>query len=256
MQLQLINKKAIVTGGSQGIGKGIAIALAEAGADVLIQYHSAREKANITVDEIVQMGRKSIAIQADFTEDDAPEHFLEKAFEVFSEIDILVNCAAAYDRGPILELSRQQFSWMQKVNVEVPFRLIQKFARHLIARKSRGSIINISSISGLMPSSNSCLNSCSKAGLNMLTRCAAIELAQYQIRVNGIAPGTTETESNLPYMEQDPAGWQQITDSIPLKRVGHPKDYAGLAVLLASDAADWITGVTIACDGGKTAGGN
>lgn len=252
--MQIKNKKAIVTGGSQGIGKGIAIALAEAGADVLIQYHSAKDKALITVGEIINIGRQSIAIQSDFTKEEAPELFLSMAFKEFSEIDILVNCAAAYDRGPILELTHQKFAWMQKVNVEVPFRLIQNFACHLIERKSKGSIINISSISGLMPSINSCLNSCSKAGLNMLTRCAALELAQHQIRVNGIAPGTADTESNLPYMEQDPAGWQKIIDNIPLKRVGHPKDVAGLAVFLASDASDWVTGVTIACDGGKTAG--
>lgn len=252
--MQLQNKKAIVTGGNQGIGKGIATALAEAGADVLIQYNSAKDKAFITVDEIIKMGRQSIAIQSDFTQEDSPELFLDMAFKEFSKIDILVNCAAAYDRGPLLELTHHQFAWMQKVNVEVPFRLIQKFARHLIERKSKGSIINISSISGLMPSINSCLNSCSKAGLDMLTRCAALELAQHQIRVNSIAPGTTDTESNLPYKKQDPAAWNQIIDNIPLKRIGQPKDIAGLAVLLASDASDWITGVTIACDGGKTVG--
>ncbi len=167
-------------------------------------------------------------------------------------IDILVNSAAAYDRGPILGLTQEQFSLMQKVNVEVPFRLIQGIARHLIERKSAGSIINISSISGIAPSIGSCLNSCSKAGLNMLTRCAALELAPYQIRVNGIALGTTDTESNFSFKEQDPIGWKKMIDDIPLKRVGHPDDYAGLVVLLASDASSWMTGVTIAFDGGKT----
>lgn len=250
--MQLINKRAIVTGGSQGIGKGIAIALAQAGADVIIQYLSAKDKAFVVVDEIKKLGRKGTAIQSDFTENDAPELFLKSAISEFNTIDILVNSAAAYDRGPILELTNQQFAWMQKVNVEVPFRLIQGIAHHLIKRKSAGSIINISSISGITPSVGSCLNSCSKAGLNMLTRSAALELAPYQIRVNGIAPGTTDTESNLPYVQKDPSGWQQMIDNIPLKRVGHPEDYAGLAVLLASDASSWITGVTIACDGGKT----
>lgn len=250
--MQLINKRAIVTGGSQGIGKGIAIALAEAGADVVIQYHSAKDKVLLTVDEIKKLGRKSIAIQSDFTENNAPELFLKSAISEFNTIDILVNCAAAYDRGPLLRLTHEQFAWMQKVNVEVPFRLIQGMANHLIERKSPGSIINISSISGITPSVGSCLNSCSKAGLNMLTRSAALELAPYQIRVNGIAPGTTETESNLPFMQKDPSGWQQIIDDIPLKRVGLPEDYSGLVVLLASNASSWMTGVTIACDGGKT----
>lgn len=250
--MQLINKRAIVTGGSQGIGKGIALALAKAGADVVIQYHSAKDKALLVVDDIEKLGRQSIAIQSDFTEKDAPELFLKNAINEFKSIDILVNCAAAYDRGPILELTHEQFAWMQKVNVEVPFRLIQGMAHHLIKRKSPGSIINISSISGITPSIGSCLNSCSKAGLNMLTRSAALELAPYQIRVNGIAPGTTDTESNLSSMQQDPIGWQKMIDNIPLKRVGHPEDYAGIVVLLASDASSWMTGVMIACDGGKT----
>ncbi|MBV8801973.1 MAG: SDR family oxidoreductase, partial [Gammaproteobacteria bacterium] len=241
-------------GGSQGIGKGIAIALADAGADVLIQYHSAKDKALMAVDEIISMGKKSIAIHSDFTTDEAPELFFERALKELSEVDILVNCAAAYDRGPLLELTYQKFAWMQKVNIEVPFRLIQKFAHHIISRKTKGNIINISSISGIMPSTTSCLNSCSKAGLNMLTRCAALELAEHQIRVNGIAPGTTETESNLPYIKQDPSAWQHMIENIPLKRVGYPKDIAALAVFLASDVSDWITGVTIPCDGGKTIG--
>lgn len=114
--MELINKKAIVTGGSQGIGKGIAIALAKAGADVLIQYHSAKEKALQTVNEINKFGRQSIAIQSDFTEDNAPELFLKSAINEFGTIDILVNCAAAYDRGSLLELTHKKFAWMQKVN--------------------------------------------------------------------------------------------------------------------------------------------
>jgi NAD(P)-dependent dehydrogenase (short-subunit alcohol dehydrogenase family) len=243
-----------VTGGNQGIGKGIAIALAKAAADVLIQYHSAKDKALLAVDEILKLGRKSVAIQSDFTEEKAPELFLDTAIKELGTIDIFVNCAAAYDRGPFLELSYEKFAWMQKVNVEVPFRFIQGMARHLIERNSPGSIINISSISGINPSLGSCLNSCSKAGLNMLTRCAALELAPHQIRVNGIAPGTTLTESNLVYMQQDPNGWQQIINNIPLKRVGQPENYAELVILLASDASSWIAGVTIPCDGGKTIG--
>jgi NAD(P)-dependent dehydrogenase (short-subunit alcohol dehydrogenase family) len=218
----------------------------------VIQYHSAKDKALLTVDEIKKLGRRSIAIQSDFTENDAPELFLKSAISEFNTIDILVNCAAAYDRGPLLRLTHEQFAWMQKVNVEVPFRLIQGMANHLIERKSPGSIINISSISGITPSVGSCLNSCSKAGLNMLTRSVALELAPYQIRVNGIAPGTTETESNVPFMQKDPSGWQQIIDDIPLKRIKLPEDYSGLVILLASNASSWMTGVTIACDGGKT----
>lgn len=250
--MQLINKKAIVTGGNQGIGKGIAIALAQAGADIVIQYRAAQDKAEATVEEIKQLGRTAYAIQADFVAKDGPEQFLQAAINKLGAASILVNCAAAYERAPLLKIKSETFAWMQKVNVEVPLRLIQNFANHLIAKKIPGSIINISSISGSMPIVGSALNSCSKAGLNMLTKSAALELAPHQIRVNGIAPGATETESNVPYIEKDPEDWHRVIEKIPLRRAGQPEDYAGLAVLLASDASSWLTGVTIICDGGTT----
>lgn len=250
--MQLKNRKAIITGGNQGIGKGIALAFAKAGADIAIQYRAAEDKALATINEIKAMGNTAFAIQADFTENKAPDNFLKQAIEKLGTADILVNCAAAYERGPLLEITSESFAWMQKVNVEVPFQLIQTFSRHLINRKMEGNIINISSISGFRPVIGSTLNSCSKAGLNMLTQCAALELGPYRIRVNGIAPGQTETESNQPYMEQDPEGWNHIINNkIPLRRAGKPIDTAGLAIFLASDEASWVTGVTIPVDGGS-----
>lgn len=250
----LINKNAIVTGGNQGIGKGLALALAQAGANVVIQYHTAHDKAEKTVNEIKALGRQAIAIQADFSEANASEQFFEKALKELHTIDILVNCAAIYHRGPLLELSPDLYEKFQQINVDVPLRLILCLARHLIQRKVSGSIINISSISGLMPSIGSSVHACAKAALNMLTKCAALELGPYKIRVNGIAPGGTETESNEPYIKQDPEGWKKIVEKIPLRRAGRPSDYAGLAVLLASEASSWITGVTIPVDGGSTIG--
>ena len=249
--MQLKNKKAIITGGSQGIGKGIAIALAKAGADIILQYRTAEDKAFATINEIKNLGRMATALQSDFNENDSPEKFIESSLKELKTADILVNCAAAYERGSFLEITKETFSWMHKINVEVPLRLIQKFSQHLIDRKTSGSIINISSISSLSPVNGSCLNSCSKASLNMLTQCGALELAKYQIRVNGIAPGATETESNLPYIKQDPEIWRQTIQKIPLARAGKPEDYAGLAVFLASDESSWLTEVTIPVDGGS-----
>lgn len=227
--MQLKDKKAIVTGGNQGIGKGIAIALAKAGADVIIQYRAAEGKAHATINEIKQIGRTAFAIQSDFIEEEAPKKFIKAAIKKFQTADIFVNCAAAYERHALLEIKPETFAWMHKVNVEVPLILIQEFSRHLISEKRAGSIINISSISSFRPIQGSSLNSCSKAGLNMLTKCATLELGQYQIRVNGIAPGQTETESNLPYMENDPEGWDQVIKKIPLGRAGKPNDIGGLA---------------------------
>ncbi len=250
--MELSNKSAIVTGGGQGIGKGLALALAKAGANVVIHYHVAADKADTTANEIRKLGRRAITIQSDFSQANAPEAFLNTAISQLGSIDILVNCAAIYHRGPLLNLSPELFTKMQQMNVEVPLRLIQGLAHHLIERKAPGSIINISSISGLRPAIGSCAHSCAKAALNMLTASAALELAPYQIRVNGIAPGVTETESNEPYMKQDPKAWKEMIETIPLKRGGYPSDYAGLVVLLASDASSWLTGVTITCDGGTT----
>lgn len=249
--MKLKGKKAIVTGGSQGIGKGIAIALAKAGADIVIQYRVAEEKAFAVLDEIKQLGCSAYAIQADFTENNAPEDFLRLALQKLNQADILINCAAAYERAPLLEIKFETFSWMQKVNVEIPLRLIQGFSKHLIEKKASGSIINISSIGGFRPIKGSCLNSCSKASLNMLTQCAALELGAYHIRVNGIAPGQTETESNIAYMQEDAEGWNRVIKKIPLNRAGKPEDMGGLAVFLASDEASWITGVTVPIDGGS-----
>src|SRR5579872_1642852 len=113
----LKDKKAIVTGGNQGIGKGIAIALAKAGADVVIQYRSAKDKADATINEIQKMGRTAFSIQSDFTEKDAPQKFIKAAMEQFDSIDILVNCAAAYERSALLDIKPETFAWMQKVNV-------------------------------------------------------------------------------------------------------------------------------------------
>src|SRR3990167_3628627 len=115
-----------------------------------------------------------------------------------------------------------------------------------------GSIITISSFFSFKPELGNTLIACSKAGLNMLTKCAALELGPHQIRVNAIAPGRTQTPSNQPFMEQNPEGWQAIINKIPLKRAGLPDDFVGLAVLLASDASSWMTGTTISCDGGFT----
>ena len=204
------------------------------------------------VKEIEGLGRRAFAVQADFFEEKGPEYFFEQIIKKTETLDILVNCAAAYERGSLLEIKSETFSWMYKINVEVPLKLIQHMALHLIKRKAAGSVINISSISGSMPSIGSCLNSCSKAGLDMLTKSAALELAPYNIRVNGIAPGATETESNQPYIQQDPKGWQSMIKKIPLGRAGLPQDIGMLAVFLASEASGWITGVTVICDGGTT----
>ncbi len=251
----LKGKKAIVTGAGQSIGKSIALALAKAGADVVVHYRSNEAKidAERAVKEILQLGRFAFAVQGEFMEDDGPEKFIADAMTELKSADILVSCAAAYEYAPFLELKAEKFSFIQKMNIEVPLRLIQAFSRECIKRKMPGSVIAISSFFSFKPAIGNLPIACSKAGLNMLTKCAALELAPHQIRVNAIAPGRTQTPSNESLME-DKAAWQAIIDKIPLGRTGVPDDYAGLAVLLASDQSSWMTGSIILCDGGFTIG--
>jgi len=248
----LKNKKAIVTGGSQGIGRGIALSLAQAGADVLIQYRASKSLAENTCAAIQKSGQQAYSVQADFTNDEDMNNFIDNAVNLLGSADILINCAAAYDSKPFLDITSEQIRWMNKVNSEAPMILIQQFAKHCEEKSKSGSIINISSISSTMPSVNSALNSCSKASLNMLTRCAALELACKNIRVNCIAPGLVNTESNFDFKTTDPEGWQQALNEIPIGRAGEPIDCGRLSAFLASDEASWITGAIIPVDGGMT----
>ena len=248
----LSNKKAIVTGASKGIGKEIALAMAKAGADVLIHYCSEEKLANSTCEAIQKFGRNAYLLKADFTNSAETKSFIDNAVQRLGDIDVLVNCAAAYHSKPFLDITPEQFNWMHQVNAEAPIVFIQSFAHFCQAKNKPGSIINISSISGTMPSINSTLNSCSKASLNMLTRCAALELAKHSIRVNSIVLGLIDTESNFEFKTQDPEGWQKALSEIPIGRAGKPHDCDQLAVFLASDQASWITGAIIPVDGGMT----
>lgn len=242
----------LITGGNKGVGKGIALACAKAGADIIIHYHSDKTSAESVCGTIQSMGCRTEIIQCDFTNELDINKFIEKAIEIFGHIDSLINCAAAYKSCAFLKLTAEEFSWMHQVNALAPMRLTQEFAQYCISSQRSGSIVNVSSISGSMPSSNSTLNSCSKASLNMLTRCAALELSEYNIRVNAIMPGLIDTESNHDFKTKDQEGWQKAINEIPLRKAGEPFDCGEMAVFLASEKAKWITGAVIPIDGGMT----
>lgn len=248
----LKGKKVVVTGGGQGIGKGISLAMSKAGADVLIQYRSAKDLAVSVCDEIKEIGCKSYVLQSDFSVTADLDSFIDNSLAELGDIDILVNCAAAYATKPFMDISLSEMRLMHMVNSEAPMILTKNFARYCIDENKKGSVVNVASISGTMPSVNSLLNSCSKSSLIMLTRCMALELAGNNIRVNAIAPGMVDTESNLDFKTNDPQGWDNAVSEIPLGRVGEIQDCGDLAVFLASDKSNWITGATIPVDGGMT----
>jgi len=250
--MRLKGKVALITGGGQGIGKAIAIALAEEGAHVIISYRNHKENALTTCKEIQQKAGQADILYADFTNRQSIKEFSSRLKKVSHGIDILVNNAGIIDRSALFDTDESRFEELYHVNVTVPLMLIQEIATQMKSSNIKGSIINISSIRAEHIVKYRLGYCCSKAALNMLTKCAAYELAEFGIRVNAIAPGLTETGMNLKSIENDSLEWQKKISTIPLKRAGKLQDYAGISVFLASDESDWFTGNIISIDGGHS----
>jgi NAD(P)-dependent dehydrogenase (short-subunit alcohol dehydrogenase family) len=249
--MTLQRKKAIVTGANRSIGRSIAIALAKEGADIVLSYHHDASGAAQTVDAIHKLGRECTCLQVDFTQNAAVANFFEQAIEVLGQIDILINNAGMLAREKIFEVTLEKMAQVIQVNTIAPFYLLQLSAKHMIAQKCSGSIVNISSISGTSTFPRGVAYAASKAALNKITQNTALELAQYNIRVNTIAPGVIAAGMNEDTATTNPELWQEYKSGIPLKRVGTPTDISNLAVFLASDKADWITGKIFEVDGGQ-----
>jgi NAD(P)-dependent dehydrogenase (short-subunit alcohol dehydrogenase family) len=246
----LENRSAIVTGGGRGIGKGIVLEMAEAGANVAVvdlDQISAREVTK----EVTELGRKGVAIRTDVADETQVERMVEEVKEALGTIDILVNNAGIAVSVPAAEMTLEDWNKVIETNLTGAF-LCSKHVGREMMKEGGGSIINISSIASTVVNERSPLISycASKAGLNMLTRCLASEWAHRGIRVNAIAPGWIRTEQTD---ESDPEVgiWESRT---PLGRLGHPTEIGSAVVLLASDASSYITGEIIVCDGGYTLG--
>ncbi len=240
--MKLVGKKAIVTGANRSIGKGIALAFAREGADVVISYRSDEQGAKDVVAEITAMGCSAKALYGDFSEPEGVKEFFEEAVEFLGSVDILVNNAAGYDTTRFLDADVRTFKSLLDVGVAAPMYLTQLVAKQMVEKGIAGAVVNVSSISGLRPYPNRVAHSTAKAALNMLTQVCALELAPHNIRVNAIAPGTTPYEM--------PAEGPSHKD-IPLGRYGTPEDQAKAVVFLASNDASWTTGQIITSDGGS-----
>ncbi|MBT8402017.1 MAG: glucose 1-dehydrogenase [Rhodothermia bacterium] len=251
MKRRLEGKRAVVTGGSNGIGRAITEAFVDAGAAVLFTAYS-----DITAAEaLVETGRAKGAsigfVQLDAGEPDNVEVLHEAAISFLDTVDVLVNNAATMTRSLFLDISEEEYDRIMAVNLRFPFFVTQRFARHMIDNGISGSIINVSSISDSSAVSKMAHYQCSKAGLTMLTRGAAYELAGHGIRVNTVAPGLTATNANRNQWEGDPDLWRRRSENIPLGRPGVAADHAGAAIFLASDESSWMTGATLVIDGGS-----
>lgn len=248
--MNFINKKVIVTGANRSIGQKIALAFAEQGADVAISYRSDALGAEQTTQLIKEKARSAQAIYADFAEMDQVFNFAQQAINYLGHVDILVNNAGMLCRETLMELSPEKMQEVFQVNTIAPLYLTQLCAKDMIVKETKGCIINISSIGGVLTMPKGIGYGASKAALNKWTKNAALNLAEYGIRVNTIAPGVIEAGMNEDTAKNNPELWQYYLRNIPLHTPGAPQDIADMTLFLASEKARWITGKIFEVDGG------
>ena len=251
--MRLEGKAAVVTGSSQGIGEAIAVRFAAEGARVLINYPAPGQidKANGVVDQIKKVGGNAIAFQADVSKPAEVEAMIAEAVKQFGKVDILVNNAGVEKHAAFLDVTEKDYDFVMDINLKGAFFTTQAAVRTMVDLKVPGRIINISSVHEDLPFPNFTAYCASKGGMKMMMRNLAIELAPHNITVNNIAPGAIETPINTALLN-DPHKLAALLENIPLGRLGKPKDVSGIAVFLATEDADYVTGATFFVDGGLT----
>jgi 3-oxoacyl-[acyl-carrier protein] reductase len=243
--MELKGKVALVTGGARGIGKAIAMALAKAGADIVVADVNLAE-AQKTTGEIEALGRQSMALFMDVTDYAKVEEAVNKILDKFTKLDILINNAGITKDNLLLRMGQQEWDAVLTVNLKGAFNCIKAVSRPMVKQRS-GKIVNIASIIGIIGNPGQANYAASKAGLIALTKTAAKELASRNINVNAIAPGFIQTDmtAKLPQELQ-----QKMKEAIPLDKFGTPDDVAAACLFLASEDSSYITGQTIVVDGG------
>lgn len=244
-------RAALVTGASYGIGAAVAVALARDGYDVAVTELDAAALSD-TLSQVNAQGANGIAISLDTRSQASVEACMKQVVDSFGKLDLLVNNAGILLRKPVVDMTREEWETVMDVNLTGTFFMSQQMGRHLIATQRKGSIISIASTHGIVGIANISAYGISKAGISHMTRMLAIEWAEHGIRINAIAPGTTETPSRKRSLGADPARRQMMIERIPVKRFCTEADIAGMASYLASPAADYVTGQTLLVDGGLT----
>ncbi|MBI1805980.1 MAG: 3-oxoacyl-[acyl-carrier-protein] reductase [Ignavibacteria bacterium] len=242
----LENKIAFVSGGSRGIGRSVALTLADAGAHVMISYRSAAQEARSVVDQIQQMGRESVAFQVDVSQFNLSREIVEKVVEQFKKLDILVNNAGITKDNLLMRMSEEDWDAVINTNLKSVFNMTKAAIRPMMAQRS-GKIINITSIAGIIGNAGQANYAASKAGMIGFTKSLAKELGSRNIQVNAVAPGFVETDMTAKLSEEQR---KKLVENIPLRRTAKPEEIAAAVKFLASAAADYITGQVICVDGG------
>lgn len=244
--MRLTGKVALVTGASRGLGKAIALQLAEEGAQVVVNYAKSAEKAGEVVEAIQSAGGNALAMQADVSNFEEVEKMVDDIYEKFERVDILVNNAGINRDELLMSMEKEDWDAVINTNLGGLFNCTKAVAKYMMLQKS-GRIINISSIAGERGGRGQSNYAASKGGVNAFTRSVAMELAPKKITVNAIAPGVVETEMSSAVIRR---AKDQILNSIALKRFGQAEEVAKVVTFLASDDSSYITGEVIRVDGG------
>lgn len=244
----LENKIALVTGGSRGIGKEIALSLAKEGAVVIVNYNGSKERAEAVVEEIKAAGGEAECCQCNVADSTACEAMVKELIGKYGRVDILVNNAGITRDNLLMKMSEEDFDAVIDTNLKGTFYTIRHLSRYFLKQRS-GKIINISSVVGISGNAGQANYSASKAGIIGLTKSVAKELASRGINVNAVAPGMVDTEMTQVLSDSVK---EEMMKQIPLRKMGSTKNIADAVVFLASDKSDYITGQVLVVDGGMT----
>jgi len=247
--ISLEGKKALVTGGSRGIGRATSLLLAKAGSDVAINFVRNEKQAAEVKKAIEELGKKCLAIKADISREEEARELVEKVVEAWGRIDVVINNAGIWTYGEMGQMTREVWRETMRLNLDAVFYIINAVVPYM-KKQGGGVIVNVSSTAGVRGEAFHSHYAASKGALHALTKSLAVELAPYGIRINCVAPGWVDTDMCAEVFS-DPAFRKAVEDSIPLKRIPPPEDIAGPILFLVSDLARHITGTVLHVNGGS-----